>query len=58
MCMQKEMNQLQSKASHIQMELAQWDTKLDGRLKEFKEKVKGEIKLELQTLFEQYLGQP
>lgn len=40
------------------MELAQWDTKLDGRLKEFKEKVKGEIKLELQTLFEQYLGQP
>ncbi|KAH1072731.1 hypothetical protein J1N35_025059 [Gossypium stocksii] len=42
--------------TQLQVEISRWDTKLNSRLKEFRDEFRGEIEVELQTLFEQYLG--
>ncbi|KAK5794473.1 hypothetical protein PVK06_035702 [Gossypium arboreum] len=54
--LQKDTRHLKQEMTKLQVELSQWDTKLGTRLKEFKEEFHGELKLELQGLFKQYLG--
>ncbi|KAK5818642.1 hypothetical protein PVK06_023585 [Gossypium arboreum] len=44
--------------AQLKIELSQWDAKLNTRLKELRDDSLGEIKSELQNLFEQYLGNP
>ncbi|KAH1057019.1 hypothetical protein J1N35_035084 [Gossypium stocksii] len=57
MRLQKEMGLLQHELSQLQVELTRIDAKLDSCFKDFHHKLKGEIRSELQFLFEQYLGQ-
>lgn len=62
--MQKEIGQIQGELSHMQLELSQWDTRLDTKLKDLQAEIKSEVRSELRSklrselhsLFEQYLG--
>ncbi|KAG8488175.1 hypothetical protein CXB51_018702 [Gossypium anomalum] len=52
---QKEMSQLQQELSQLRTDI---DAKLDTRLKEFQEGFKGDMRSELYSVLEQFLGQP
>lgn len=54
--LQKQVGHLQQKVVQLQIDLSQWDTKFDNHLKKLWDDVLGEIKSEMQSLFEQYLG--
>ncbi|KAH1107383.1 hypothetical protein J1N35_011151 [Gossypium stocksii] len=51
------MGLLQHELAQMQLEVSQIDTKIDTRLKDFRENLKGEIRTERRSLFEQYFGQ-
>lgn len=53
--LQKEMSQLQQELSQLRTDM---DAKLDTRLKEFQERFKGDMRSELYSVLEQFLGQP
>lgn len=54
--LQKEVTHLQQEMAKLQTDFSQWDKHLDGRFKELKDEFHSELKVELQGLFEQYLG--
>lgn len=54
--LQREVGHLQQEIAQLQVELTQMDTKFDSRMNELRDGVQDEIKSELQSLFEQYLG--
>ncbi|KAH1106436.1 hypothetical protein J1N35_010204 [Gossypium stocksii] len=54
--LQKEMGQMQQELPQLQLEVSQIDIKIDLRLKDFHGNIKGEIRSELHSLFEQYFG--
>ncbi|TYH63319.1 hypothetical protein ES332_D07G183600v1 [Gossypium tomentosum] len=53
--LQKEMGQLQQELSQLRVDI---DAKLDTRLKGFQEGFKGDMRFELYSVLEQFLGQP
>ncbi|KAH1065210.1 hypothetical protein J1N35_030197 [Gossypium stocksii] len=54
--LQREVGHLQQEIAQLQVELTQMDTKFDSRMNELRDRVQDEIKSELQSLFEHYLG--
>lgn len=54
--LQKEVNHLQHEMVKMRTDFLQWDTSLEGWLKDLKDELRGKLKVELQGLFEQHLG--